>query len=130
MASRQAARRAGPKAGRRSQQSAPAAPARLAGEAARELDRLVHERVRLGLLSALAVTKSMCFSEIKRLLATSDGNLSVHARKLEKAGYIECTKSFQHRLPKTEYALTARGRRALGRYLDHMEALIRATRGE
>lgn len=129
MASRQAARRAGPKAAR-SQESAPTAPARRAGEAARELDRLVHERVRLGLLSALAVNKSLCFSELKRLLATSDGNLSVHARKLEEAGYIECTKSFQDRLPKTEYALTARGSRALERYLDHMEALIRATRGE
>ena len=130
MASRQAARRARPKAARGDEQSPAATPARRAGKAARELDRLVHERVRLGLLSALAVNKSLSFSELKRLLATSDGNLSVHARKLEEAGYIECTKSFQGRLPKTEYALTARGRRSLGRYLDHMEALIRATRGK
>lgn len=91
-------------------------------------DRLIHERIRLGILSALAVNESMSFNDLKKLLATTDGNLSVHARKLEEAGYITCTKSFEGRVPKTEYAITAAGRRALERYLDHMEALIRATR--
>jgi DNA-binding MarR family transcriptional regulator len=95
---------------------------------AQRLDRMVHEQVRLGLLSALSVNRSLSFSELKRLLRTSDGNLSVHARKLEEAGYVECSKSFARRLPRTEYQLTAKGRRALSRYLDHMEALIRATR--
>jgi DNA-binding MarR family transcriptional regulator len=97
-------------------------------ESARELDRLIHERTRLGLLSALAVNRSLSFSELKQLLGATDGNLSVHARKLEDVGYIACTKSFTGRLPKTEYRLTAAGRRALERYLDHMEALIRSTR--
>jgi DNA-binding HxlR family transcriptional regulator len=92
------------------------------------LDRLIHERIRLGLVSALAVNRSLTFNELKALLRTTDGNLSVHARKLEEADYIVCTKSFDGRLPKTEYRLTAAGRRALERYLDHMEALIRATR--
>jgi len=93
------------------------------------LDRLVHERVRLGILSALAVNKALSFTELKGLLRTTDGNLSVHARKLEEAGYVNCSKTFEKRLPRTEYHLTARGRRALQRYLDHMEALIHATRG-
>ena len=93
-----------------------------------ELDRLIHERVRLAIVSALAVRESLTFNELKTLLKTSDGNLSVHARKLEDAEYITCDKSFQARVPKTEYRLTALGRRALERYLDHMEALIRATR--
>lgn len=92
------------------------------------LDRLIHERIRLGIVSALAVNRSQTFNELKALLKTTDGNLSVHARKLEEADYIVCTKSFDGRLPKTEYRLTAAGRRALERYLDHMEALIRATR--
>jgi DNA-binding HxlR family transcriptional regulator len=92
------------------------------------LDRLIHERIRLGIVSALAVNRSLTFNELKALLKTTDGNLSVHARKLEEADYIVCTKSFDGRLPKTEYRLTAPGRRALERYLDHMEALIRATR--
>jgi DNA-binding HxlR family transcriptional regulator len=92
------------------------------------LDRLIHERIRLGIVSALAVNRSLTFNELKALLKTTDGNLSVHARKLEEADYIVCTKSFDGRLPKTEYRLTAAGRRALERYLDHMEALIRATR--
>jgi DNA-binding HxlR family transcriptional regulator len=92
------------------------------------LDRLIHERIRLGIVSALAVNRSLTFNELKALLKTTDGNLSVHARKLEEADYIMCTKSFDGRLPKTEYRLTAAGRRALERYLDHMEALIRATR--
>ena len=93
-----------------------------------ELDRLIHERVRLGIVSALAVNGSATFTDLKGLLNTTDGNLSAHARKLEEAGYIACRKSFEGRMPKTEYALTTRGRRELGGYLDHMEALIRATR--
>jgi DNA-binding HxlR family transcriptional regulator len=97
--------------------------------AAAELDRLIHERVRLAIVSALAVNASLTFNELKGLLKTTDGNLSVHARKLEDAEYVACTKSFAGRVPKTEYRLTALGRRALERYLDHMEALIRATRG-
>jgi DNA-binding HxlR family transcriptional regulator len=93
-----------------------------------ELDRLIHERVRLAIVSALAARDSMTFNELKSLLQTTDGNLSVHARKLEEADYVACVKSFAGRVPKTEYRLTALGRRALERYLDHMEALIRATR--
>jgi DNA-binding HxlR family transcriptional regulator len=93
-----------------------------------DLDRLIHERIRLGIVSALAVNRSLTFNELKALLKTTDGNLSVHARKLEEADYILCTKSFHGRLPKTEYRLAASGRRALERYLNHMEALIRATR--
>jgi len=92
------------------------------------LDRLIHERMRLGIVSALAVNESLTFNDLKTLMKTTDGNLSVHARKLEEAQYISCTKSFEGRVPKTEYKLTAAGRRALERYLDHMEALIRATR--
>lgn len=93
-----------------------------------ELDRLIHERLRLGIVSALAVNESLTFSDLKKLMGTTDGNLSVHARKLEEADYITCTKSFEGRMPKTRYRLTTTGRRALERYLDHMEALIRATR--
>jgi len=93
-----------------------------------DLDRLIHERIRLGIVSALAVNRSLTFNELKALLKTTDGNLSVHARRLEEADYIVCTKSFDGRLPKTEYRLTASGRKALERYLNHMEALIRATR--
>lgn len=93
-----------------------------------EFDRLIHERLRLGIVSALAVNDSLSFSDLKKLMNTTDGNLSVHARKLEEAEYIACTKSFEGRMPKTQYRLTAAGRRALERYLDHMEALIRATR--
>ena len=92
------------------------------------LDRLIHDRVRLGILSALAATPAMSFTDLRAALEVSDGNLSVHARKLEDAGYVTCDKSFAGRVPKTEYRLTALGRRALERYLDHMEALIRATR--
>ena len=98
------------------------------GRRAAELDRLIHERVRLGIVSALAVNAALSFNELKALLRATDGNLSVHARKLEEAQYITCTKSFEGRIPKTEYRLTAVGRRALERYLDHMEALIHATR--
>jgi DNA-binding transcriptional ArsR family regulator len=93
-----------------------------------DLDRLIHERMRLAIVSALAVNRSLSFNELKRLLETTDGNLSVHARKLEEAGYIDCTKSFEGRVPKTEYRLNAAGRQALERYLEHMEALIRRTR--
>ncbi|HKN62436.1 MAG TPA: transcriptional regulator [Candidatus Acidoferrales bacterium] len=103
------------------------APARPA-ENATNLDRLIHERTRLAIISALAVNDSLTFNELKQLLSVTDGNLSVHARKLEDAGYIACAKSFANRLPKTEYRLSAAGRRALEKYLDHMEALIRATR--
>ena len=93
-----------------------------------KLDRLIHERLRLGILSALSVSESLTFNELKKMLDTTDGNLSVHARKLEEAGYIACTKSFEGRVPRTDYRLTAAGKRALERYLDHMEALIRAMR--
>ena len=93
-----------------------------------ELDRLIHERMRLAIVSSLAVNESLSFNELKRLLDTTDGNLSVHARKLEEADYIICTKIFEGRLPRTEYRLSPAGRRALERYLEHMEALIRATR--
>lgn len=107
-------------------QMAPASVPAAAG--ARKLDRLIHERLRLGILSALSVSDSLTFTELKKLLESTDGNLSVHARKLEEAGYIACSKSFQGRVPKTDYKMTPAGRRALDRYLDHMEALIQATR--
>ena len=90
------------------------------------LDRLIHERIRLGIVSALAANQSLTFNDLKRLLKTTDGNLSVHERKLEEAKYIGCTKSFEGRVPRTEYALTSSGRRAFEKYLDHMEALIEA----
>ncbi len=93
-----------------------------------DLDRLIHERMRLGIVSALAVNAAMSFNELKELLRTTDGNLSVHARKLEEAQYVRCTKYFDGRVPKTEYQLTDIGRHALERYLDHMQALIQATR--
>jgi DNA-binding HxlR family transcriptional regulator len=92
------------------------------------LDRLIHERLRLGIVSALSVNERLTFSDLKRLLHTTDGNLSVHARKLEDAQYIACEKTFEARLPRTEYRLTAAGRRAFEKYLAHMEALIRAVR--
>ena len=92
------------------------------------LDRLIHERLRLGIVSALAVNNSLSFNDLKSLMKTTDGNLSVHARKLEEANYVTCNKSFEGRVPKTSYTLTALGRRALERYLDHMEALIKAAR--
>lgn len=100
----------------------------IAEERAMELDRLIHERMRLGIVSALAVNESLSFSDLKKILKTTDGNLSVHARRLEKAEYITCTKYFEGRLPRTEFRLTSLGRRALERYLDEMEGLIRATR--
>ena len=89
-----------------------------------EIDRLIHERLRLGIISALAVNDSLSFNELKHMVKTTDGNLSVHARKLEDAGYLHCSKTFEGRTPRTEYSLTAAGRRALERYLDHMEAVI------
>lgn len=95
---------------------------------ATQLDRLIHERTRLAIVSALAANPTLTFTELRELLRASDGNLSVHARKLEDAGYIACTKSFARRMPRTEYRLTASGRRALEQYLDHMEALIHAAR--
>lgn len=99
------------------------------GEAApAELDRLIHERMRLGIVSALAVNERLSFNALKQMLGASDGNLSVHARKLEEAGYVACSKGFEGRVPRTEYELTDSGREALERYLAHMEALIRAVR--
>jgi DNA-binding HxlR family transcriptional regulator len=98
------------------------------GKTLAELDRLIHERMRLGIVSALAANRSLTFNELKKLLKTTDGNLSVHARKLEEAEYIGCTKSFEGRMPKTEYRLTESGRRALEKYLSHMEALIQSMR--
>jgi len=106
----------------------PSLGARAGGAETPGLDRLIHEHVRLGIVSALAVTEKLTFSELKRLLKTTDGNVSVHARKLEDAGYIACTKLFENRMPKTEYRLTKEGRQAFEKYLDHMEALIRAMR--
>jgi DNA-binding MarR family transcriptional regulator len=96
---------------------------------ARELDGLIHHRLRLGVLSALAAAEPLSFSELKALLGTTDGNLSVHCRKLEDTGYVTCTKTFEDRRPRTQYRLAPAGRQALSRYLTHMEALIRATRG-
>jgi DNA-binding MarR family transcriptional regulator len=97
-----------------------------AGRGVTDLDRLIHERMRLGIVSALAANSSLTFNDLKKLLRTTDGNLSVHARKLEEAGYIACSKSFEGRMPRTEYALTEAGRKALEKYLNHMEALIQA----
>jgi DNA-binding HxlR family transcriptional regulator len=93
-----------------------------------DLDRLIHERIRLGIVSALAANSSLTFNDLKRLLKTTDGNLSVHARKLEEAKYIACAKSFEGRMPKTEYTLTSAGHRAFEKYLDHMEAIIQAAK--
>ena len=111
-------------------QSRPAVerPAKTAGGIATELDRLLHDRMRLGIVSALAASDDLSFSELKATLNATDGNLSVHARKLEDAGYLSCSKSFEGRTPRTGYKLTAAGRRALEKYLDHMDAIIRATR--
>ena len=111
---------------------APVALERLKGsaarDAARQLDGLLHHRMRLGLISGLAAAESLSFNDLKALLDTSDGNLSVHARKLEDAGYVTCTKTFENRRPRTDYRLTARGRQALARYLGHMEAIIRSAK--
>jgi DNA-binding HxlR family transcriptional regulator len=99
-----------------------------ANHPAHSLDRLIHERMRLGIISALAANESLTFNDLKKLMHTTDGNLSVHARKLEDGGYIACTKSFEGRLPKTEYKLTANGKRALENYVSHMETLIKQVR--
>src|SRR4051812_25654574 len=95
-----------------------------------DFDRIIHERMRLGIVSALSVNATLTFNDLKRLLETTDGNISVHARKLEEAGYITCTKSFEGRMPKTEYSLTAAGRKALEKYLNHMESIIHAMKGQ
>jgi DNA-binding transcriptional ArsR family regulator len=92
------------------------------------LDRMIHERMRLGIVSALAANESLTFNDLKSLMDTTDGNLSVHARKLEEGGYIACIKSFEGRLPKTEYKITATGRRALENYVSHMETIIKQMR--
>lgn len=105
-----------------------AGPTAVAGAGTRALDRIIHERLRLGIVSALSVNETLTFRELKKILDTTDGNLSVHARKLEEAGYIGCEKKFEGRLPRTEYKLTAVGRKALENYLTHMEALIHAMR--
>ncbi len=94
-----------------------------------ELDKVIHERMRLGIISALAANKKLSFTELKNLLNTTDGNISVHARKLEESGYLTCAKSFKGRMPLTEYAITSDGKKALERYLNHMEALIKAMKG-
>jgi DNA-binding transcriptional ArsR family regulator len=94
-----------------------------------ELERLIHEKSRLGIVSALAASSPLSFGELKEILGVTDGNLSVHTRKLEEAGYLLCTKSFEGRIPRTEFSLTPQGRKALSKYLDHMEALVRAMRG-
>lgn len=103
--------------------------ARAAENVSNDLDKVIHERMRLGIISALAANEKLSFTELKKLLDTTDGNISVHARKLEEAGYVTCEKSFKGRMPLTEYAITKDGRMALKRYLDHMEALIRAMKG-
>lgn len=121
--SRTAARASG-----RRPETRPDRPAGKQPAPAERLDRLIHERIRLGIVSALAASEALTFNDLKALLATTAGNLSVHARKLEEAGYVECEKSFEGRVPKTTFRLTAAGRRALARYLDHMEAVIRAAR--
>ncbi len=103
-------------------------PGKYASHTAQQLDRLIHERMRLGIVSALAANEVLSFTELKRLLDTTDGNVSVHARKLEEAGYVSCQKSFEGRMPKTEYRLTSAGRAALEKYLNHLEALLQAMR--
>jgi DNA-binding HxlR family transcriptional regulator len=113
-------------------QDAPRALRAVAGDesSAQSLDKIIHERIRLAIVSALAVNERLTFNELKALLQATDGNISVHARKLEDAGYISCKKSFEGRMPKTEYKLTSAGKRALEKYLSHMEALIHATRAK
>ena len=101
-----------------------------AGDVSADLDKVIHERMRLGIISALAANKKLSFTDLKNLLNTTDGNISVHARKLEEAGYVTCEKSFKGRMPLTEYAITKEGKKALERYLNHMEALINAMKGK
>jgi len=126
-----AARSAARKSEVRSQKSEVGNPSRNPHSAIRSpqlLDRVIHERLRLGIVSALAVNERLTFNDLKRLLQTTDGNLSVHARKLEDAQYIACDKTFEGRMPRTEYRLTAAGRRALEKYVAHMEAILKAVR--
>ncbi len=104
--------------------------ARAAQHVSNDLDKVIHERMRLGIISALAANKKLSFTDLKNLLKTTDGNISVHARKLEEARYVTCEKSFKGRMPLTEYAITKEGKKALERYLDHMEALIKAMKGK
>ena len=119
-------------ASKRTAQDAPRALRAVAGDesSAQSLDKIIHERIRLAIVSALAVNERLTFNELKELLHATDGNVSVHARKLEDAGYISCKKSFEGRVPKTEYKLTSAGKRTLEKYLSHMEALIHATRAK
>ena len=119
-----------PNAGKRKPEAEPRNPATAKAPELPELDRLIHERIRLGIVSALASNESLSFNDLKRILKTTDGNLSVHARKLEDAEYISCNKFFEGRVPRSEYKLTATGRRALAQYLDQMEEWIRVTRKE
>ena len=112
----------------RSQVASPARAPQTAKRTPLDLDRVIHERLRLGIVSALAVNDRLTFNDLKRLLQTTDGNLSVHARKLEDAQYIACDKTFEGRMPRTEYRLTAAGRRALEKYVAHMEAILKAVR--
>lgn len=112
------------------QKAAPARRSAVETTSFPDFDRLIHEKTRLAIVSALAVNPTVTFNEMKAILKTTDGNVSVHARKLEEAGYLACRKSFQGRMPKTEYSLTAAGRRALEKYLQHMEALIRTVGGK
>ena len=121
-----AARRKPPRGHSRPRQSV--GDRRPRGSAPPELDRLIHERLRLGILSALAVNERLSFGDLRDLLGATDGNLSVHARRLEDAGYVLCEKTFAGRTPRTEYRLSAAGRRGFEKYLDHMDALIKATR--
>jgi len=122
-------------AGRQAARNAPVVPGRVAPAPRKapltpaSLDRLIHDRTRLAIVSALAAQETMSFSELKSATETTDGNLSVHARKLEDAGYVTCTKGFDGRLPRTEFGLTSTGRKALKKYLDHMEAIIQGARG-
>lgn len=102
---------------------------RAAENVSNELDKIIHERMRLGIISALAANRSLSFTDLKNLLNTTDGNISVHARRLEEAGYLSCEKSFRERIPLTEYKITDEGKQALQKYLNHMEALINAVRG-
>ena len=113
----------------RAEVSRPRGRAERAERPIHELDPIIHERIRLGIVSALAVNDRLSFNELKGVLQTTDGNLSVHARKLEEAGYVECDKHFEGRMPKTDYRLSAAGRRALQRYLDRMEEIIKNARG-
>jgi DNA-binding MarR family transcriptional regulator len=120
------ARKAAIKTGERAPQ--PLRVEKAAGQVSESLDKIIHDRTRLGMISALAANEKLSFSDLKNLLNTTDGNISVHARKLEDAGYLVCEKSFKGRMPLTEYSITADGRAALAKYLNHMEALIAAMR--